>query len=157
MTGRDVDAVLASIDGALGDDLSEDAMRWTAEPATTRVGGQDLGDAVRHAMASMRFDPPQPVRPPRAAWPATAHPAYAGLAVPDHLHAVRIAAAPVVFTWEEEPQHVPDQRVLLRRKAWAAAPYVGRPFVYTWPVWADEQGRWIAGPTSIQHLPAATT
>ncbi len=67
MTGRDVDAVLASIDGALGDDLSEDAMRWTAEPPPARPGGQDLGDAVLHAMASMRFDPPRPIAVPVAA------------------------------------------------------------------------------------------
>jgi hypothetical protein len=41
--------------------------------------------------------------------------------------------------------------ILTKQKAWGAAPYVGRPFVYVWKVATDQYGRSIAGDTMIVH------
>jgi hypothetical protein len=42
---------------------------------------------------------------------------------------------------------------LTKRRAFGLAPYVGRPFVYTWWIATDQQGRSIAGGSRIEYLP----
>ena len=45
------------------------------------------------------------------------------------------------------PLTMPDYRTITvqRRKAWATAPYVGRPFGYWWWTGVDDQGRGVGG------------
>jgi hypothetical protein len=48
-----------------------------------------------------------------------------------------------------------EVRTLRIHRAVGPAPYVGRPFVYTWEVAVDDFTRWVAGPARIQYLPDA--
>ena len=48
---------------------------------------------------------------------------------------------------------VDDKRTLTKQKAWALAPYTGKPFVYMWFCATDELGRSIAGKSWIEYLP----
>lgn len=41
---------------------------------------------------------------------------------------------------------------LTKHKAYATAPYVGRPFIYRWNVAIDELGRMIAGEARIHYI-----
>lgn len=45
----------------------------------------------------------------------------------------------------------PRTRVLTKQRAWGAAPYVGRPFIYWWYFATDELNRSIAGDARIRH------
>jgi len=42
---------------------------------------------------------------------------------------------------------------LVKRRAYAPAPYVGDPFIYTWWTATDQHGRSIASDTQIEPLP----
>lgn len=46
---------------------------------------------------------------------------------------------------------MPSTLVLTKRRAWGAAPYVGTPFHYEWPVAVDNLGRQITGEVRIVH------
>lgn len=50
-----------------------------------------------------------------------------------------------------DTQLTDHELILTKQKAWGAAPYVGRPFVYVWKVATDQYGRSIAGDTMIVH------
>lgn len=54
----------------------------------------------------------------------------------------------------EVPVTIPESKVLTMRqeKAYATAPYVGRPFVYWWRVGVDDHGRGVGGTkTTLAH------
>jgi hypothetical protein len=42
---------------------------------------------------------------------------------------------------------------LTKQRCYGFAPYVGRPFIYTWFAAVDELGRAIAGESTIEYLP----
>jgi hypothetical protein len=45
------------------------------------------------------------------------------------------------------------QRIMTRREIAAVAPYVGRPYAYSWFAAVDELGRWVAEPEArIRYL-----
>jgi hypothetical protein len=93
--------------------------------------------------------------------PGSVHPAYAAHATSllnwlDELTSDHVEVAfPTSPTWSPDPDLYPPEtkrQVLTRRKAYGLAPYVGRPFVYVWPVAVDSLGRQVAGrQTRIQH------
>jgi hypothetical protein len=54
----------------------------------------------------------------------------------------------------EEVSVAPRVTRLTKQRCWGPAPYVGKPFVYTWFAAVDELGRAIAGESTIQYLPS---
>lgn len=74
---------------------------------------------------------------------------------PDWGHNMRIPRLP---RWEYRrvESGVMDEMavdLLTRWRAVGRAPYVGDPFVYTWWVGVDSEGRCVAGDTEIAHVP----
>jgi hypothetical protein len=65
---------------------------------------------------------------------------------------VIFAADPAGWLEESPTGDKPRRLILTKRKAWAPAPYVGRPFVYVWNCAVDDVGRWIAGEARIQYV-----
>jgi hypothetical protein len=65
MTGHDLDAVLASIDGALADGELPDAMRWTPAPETVEDAGdpytEDRWSPLTTLRGEIRYPWPRPV------------------------------------------------------------------------------------------------
>lgn len=57
--------------------------------------------------------------------------------------------------WVDDPEPLPKsgvhELVLTKSKAYGPAPYVGRPFIYTWPVGTDQYGRMIAGDAKVTY------
>lgn len=83
---------------------------------------------------------------------------------PDRLH-IQIPLPPKLQPLKSDPGPLtaddvlgPPTSLLTIRRAWGPAPYVGRPFVYTWRVATDELGRHIAGwRTQIRYLSSEWT
>lgn len=77
--------------------------------------------------------------PPPGEW----HPAYAD----------RADLAEWLRRGQPEP-HPPltHGRTILRRRAWGAAPFVGRPFCYVWWVGTDDLNRQITSEATIRYL-----
>lgn len=74
-----------------------------------------------------------------------------------HLHDIRLPIAERV-TWVKDDATYPPGptmkvRVLTRQRCVGRAPYVGDPFIYTWNVSIDDEGRAIAGESRIQYIP----
>jgi hypothetical protein len=95
------------------------------------------------------------------AWPDTEHPAYAREApsirrfIAEGRYTVAVAVPPKLSFAEPLSPYEPELRIrhLDVKRAMAAAPYVGDPFVYAWKAAVDEVGRWVAGPAEIVYLP----
>jgi hypothetical protein len=88
-----------------------------------------------------------------AYWPDTEHPAYSGHSaslIRSMLTSTQHAALEI-FTTNPEPEKRTD--LLTIRKAAGPAPYVGKPFAYTWKVAVDSKDRWVAGSAEIVYLP----
>lgn len=93
--------------------------------------------------------------------PDTCHPAYAGREdLRDWLlhgpyRDIKIPAARSLRAFDDDPLEPVTESIIIRtmtrRKAWGYAPYVGRPFVYVWPVGVDDLGRHISGPSAIVY------
>lgn len=93
---------------------------------------------------------------PRVPPPGECHPFYAGngflrgwINNPDAGQWVRVLkprslTIPEMST-DGPPDVSQDTITLTRRRCYGAAPYVGRPFVYTWDVVVDGLGRAVAG------------
>lgn len=72
---------------------------------------------------------------------------------------VKIANRPMCENlFEVNPYSYPSSNdvvtteVLVRKKYFGLAPYVGAPFLYTWSVWFDKYNRYISGEATIQFL-----
>lgn len=53
-----------------------------------------------------------------------------------------------------DPSALPLRRITVtRRMVIARAPYVGRPFIYMWPVGVDNLGRCLVGESRLVYLP----
>ena len=98
--------------------------------------------------------------------PMECHPAYAdkpwvmdwlngdGRYADRHVIQMPVSKPIQAATIEERPDSFAfNVRTLTKQKAWAVAPYTGKPFVYMWYFATDELGRSIAGKSWIQYLP----
>lgn len=114
------------------------------------------------------LDDVNPVRPVPS--PGEVHPAYSGHGfVLDWINGLHfqdrdqlLLPAPATraqFAMFDETAPIEPSRppvVLTRRRAAGPAPYVGRPFVYTWDVATDPWGRAVASEARIQYIAAPT-
>lgn len=96
-------------------------------------------------------------------WPDTEHPAYAREAptirrlLAEGRYAVQVAQPPKrtagYFPYSPIDDEVLKVRTLDVKRVTGPAPYVGKPFAYTWKAAVDDLGRWVAGPAEIVYLP----
>jgi hypothetical protein len=59
----------------------------------------------------------------------------------------------IKYTWSVEDDEEIRTWQLRKERCAGSAPYVGRPFVYTWTVATDDMGRAIATDAKIVYLP----
>lgn len=83
---------------------------------------------------------------------------WAWLNGPEESITIAVTPAVTIRAYLEPQESDPGglRRLHLRKhRALGPAPYVGRPYRYVWNTAVDDNGRWIAGDSHIEYLPAS--